>query len=227
MFKEDSGQETDWSAVARERAENNFKGETSKAHKRRLREGWFEKYAPADQTGIDIGCQSDPLNHTFRRFDFVFGDGDATYMEGIPNDSFHTVYASHVLEHLKYPEKAVKRWYEITRPGGHLIVIVPHRDLYEKKRFLPSRWNDEHTYFWLPEDEDRPCTRSLKKVVLEAIPNANIVSFRVIDEGYDYSLGKMEHAVGEYSIECIVRKHDELLAQEKRTPSPRGQRVLG
>lgn len=181
-------------------------GETSKAWARRIREGWFEKYAPEDKIGIDIGARQDPLNCTFRRYDWIYGDGDATAMESIPANTFHTVYASHILEHLQYPDKAIKRWYEITKPDGHLIIIVPHRDLYEKKRFLPSSWNPEHTYFWLPNEEDRPCTRSLKKTILDVVPDANIIVLRVLDEGYDYSIPKEDHAVGEYSIECIVKK---------------------
>lgn len=190
-----------------EKDEKGYKGETSKAFQRRLKEGWFEKFAPEDKVGIDIGSQVDALNHTFRRFDFVFGDGDATDMIGIPDNTFWTVYASHVLEHLKFPQKAIRRWYQILKPGGHLIIIVPHRDLYERKRFLPSNWNPEHTYFWLPEDEDPPCTKSLKKEVLTAIPNADIVQFRVCDEGYDPSISVDEHAVGEFSIECIIKKN--------------------
>ena len=80
--------------------ENGIKGETSKAHNRRLDEGWFEKYAPEDKSGIDIGAQIDPLNQTFRRFDLIFGDGDATDMQGIEDNTFWTVYASHILEHI-------------------------------------------------------------------------------------------------------------------------------
>ena len=45
-----------------------YDGETSKAHNRRLEEGWFEKYAPPDRIGLDIGCGEDPLNKTFRRW---------------------------------------------------------------------------------------------------------------------------------------------------------------
>lgn len=195
-----------WLEVTRERAEKGYSGETSKAHARRAEEGWFDAYAPEGLSGIDIGCAQDPLNQTFRRFDWIFGDGDATLMEGVPNNLFHTVYASHVLEHLQYPVKALKRWYEITKPGGHLIVCVPHRDLYEKKRFLPSRWNPEHAYFWLPREEDRPCTRSLWHTVHEAIAEPNIVSFRVLDKGHNADLSAEVHSVGEYSIECIIRK---------------------
>lgn len=196
----------EWEMWMQERKSKGIMGETSKARNRRLREGWFEKYAPADKTGIDIGCQDDPLNHSFRRFDIVFGDGDATEMIGVPENSFNTTYASHVLEHLNYPRRAIKRWYDITAPGGHLIICVPHRQLYEKKKMLPSRWNHEHTYFWLPDVEEPPCTKSLLNEITSAIPNANIVSLRTIDEGYDYSLDAETHPVGEFSIEAIIRK---------------------
>lgn len=179
--------------------------ETFKSSGRRVREKWFEQYAPDHLVGIDIGCQHDPLNHTFRRWDLIFGDGDATFMEGVPDSSFYTVYASHVLEHVADPVLAVKNWYRILRPGGHLIINVPHRDLYEKKYLLPSRWNGEHKTFWLPENHEPPCTRGLRQTVLEAIPEANIVLLRVLDEGFR-DPGPEQHSDGEYSIEVIVKK---------------------
>lgn len=197
---------TEWEAWTRERRRTGIMGETSKARKRRDREQWDLLYAPFDLSGIDIGCSDDPLNHTFRRWDIAFGDGDATEMAGIPPNQFYTVYASHVLEHLHFPRRAIQRWYEILMPGGHLIICVPHRDLYERKRFLPSNWNHDHKSFWLPDDEDPPCTKCLRKEILEAVPNADIVSYRVLDEGYDYSLPKDHSAIGEFSIEAIVRK---------------------
>ena len=196
----------DWETSNLDMQNKGYRGETSKNHSRRLKEGWFEKFAPEDKAGIDIGAQTDALNNTFRRFDVIFGDGDATDMIGIPDNTFWTVYASHVLEHLQYPQKAIRRWYDILKPGGHLIISVPHRDLYEKKKFPPSNWNHEHKYFWLPETEEPPCTKSLKKEVLDAIPNANIVEFKVHDHGYDYSLPPNHHPIGEFAIECIVKK---------------------
>ena len=129
-------------------------GETGKARQRRLETGWFDKYAPESVVGIDIGCQKDPLNRTYRRWDFIFEDGDAEEMAGLDEDMFQTVYAYHVLEHIDNPIKAIKNWFRITRSGGHLIIGVPHRDLYEKKIAPPSNWNHEHKWFWLPEEHD-------------------------------------------------------------------------
>lgn len=187
-----------------------FPGETSKAHVRRLAEGWY-KYAPDDKIGLDIGCKDDPINKTFRRWDLDLGDGDATYLEGLETNKYWTVYASHVLEHLQYPRKAIRRWYEVLRPGGHLIIMVPHRDLYEQRVILPSRWNQDHKSFWLPDEEDLPCTKSLRKEILAAIPGANIVVFQVLQDGYRAQFGRgvepyCSHPVGEHSIEAIIKK---------------------
>lgn len=179
--------------------------EVSKAHKRRIQEGWFEKYCPEDKCGIDIGCQRDPINETFRRWDLIFGDGDATFMEGVSDNKFWTVHASHVLEHLKDPITGIKNWFRILRPGGHLIILVPHRDLYEKKKNLPSRWNFDHKSFWLPEVEEAPDTKSFKHTILEAIPNANIVSFQILKEGW-IPKPENQHSEGEYSIEAVIKK---------------------
>lgn len=182
-------------------------GESSKAHERRTKEGWYEKYAPSDKIGLDIGCGTDTVNKTYRRYDQIFGDGDAALLLDLPSGTYWTVYCSHVLEHMQFPRQAIKRWYQVLRPQGHLIMAVPHRDLYEKKKMLPSQWNPDHKYFWLPETEEPPCTKSLKNEVLSAIPDADIVDFRIVSDGYVASGCDIGHPAGEYSIEIIVKKH--------------------
>jgi SAM-dependent methyltransferase len=177
-------------------------GETSKARERREREGWFDKFAPPDRPGIDIGSGPDPLNDTFRRWDKP--DGDAALMAGVAGGTFATVYASHVLEHLNDPLEALRNWWRILATGGHLIVLVPHRDLYEKRLTLPSRWNGEHKTFWLPDDFDPPVTWSFRWAIERAVPDGELVLFQVLDECYQANGN--DHAGGEYSIEAIVRK---------------------
>ena len=202
-----------WTAANQERKQKRIIGETGRAKERRLREGYFKKYIN-DRIGLDIGAGEDPINNTYRRWDLIFGDGDATELEGVEPETFETVYASHVLEHLQFPHLALKRWYEVLKPNGYLCISIPHRDLYEKKKFLPSQWNPDHKYFWLPEDTDPPFTKSLRAVTLEAIPNANILEFRVVDEGYDYNQAGNEHPVGEYSIEMVIQKPENQLEYE-------------
>ncbi len=170
-----------------------YRGETHKAFDRRVKENWFEQYAPEESSGIDIGCGSDPLNQTFRRWDKA--DGDATLMDGVPDECFQTVYASHVLEHLSDHQTAVANWWRILKPGGYLIVIVPHRDLYERKTELPSKWNQEHKRFWLPDD--------LQQVLASVTGTTPLI--RILSDGWK-ELPLDQHPVGEYSIEGIVRK---------------------
>lgn len=177
-------------------------GETSKAYERRKIEGWFEAYAPDNLSGIDIGCGNDPLNHTFRRWDK--NDGDATLMNGIPDNCFHTVYASHILEHLEDPIVALQNWWRILQPTGHLIILVPDRDMYEKKRILPSQWNGEHKTYWLLDKYEPPCTFSFKNTIRYTIPNGIIRSLCILNEKYNSNADK--HSSGEYSIEAIIYK---------------------
>ncbi len=178
--------------------------ETVKEHARRVAEGWFDAYVR--DPGIDLGCGDDPLTPTFRQWDYDRGDGDATFLHGIPDGCFATVYASHLLEHLHDPVTALRNWWRVLKPGGHLIVCVPHRDLYEKRKELPSRWNADHKTFWLPIFGEAPCTHSMKDTLAKALPqNADTVSLRVLNAGWE-SDGPETHSRGSYSIEAVVRK---------------------
>lgn len=185
--------------------------ETSKPStvKRRNEEQWFLRFAPPDLPSIDIGCSTDPLypetNSFWRQYDLIHGDGDATYMADCEDDSYYTVYASHILEHLAKPDVAVKNWWRILRPGGHLIICVPHRDLYEKKLDLPSRYNGDHKFYYLPDSFESPSTLSLLHVVLGSIEKYELMHLKVLDEGF-FSPSPEVHSSGEYSIEIIVRK---------------------
>lgn len=182
-------------------------GETAKAFQRRLNSGWFGLYAPAHKLGIDIGCGDNPLHPEFIRWDQALGHGDATYMAGVPDELYHTVYSSHLLEHLENYPAALLNWWRILKPGGHLIVVVPHRDLYEKKPQPPSNWNSDHKWFFLPESDEPPRCLSFRRVLLATLPRGGLemVSFTVLDEGWQ-DVGADQHSSGEYSLEAILRK---------------------
>jgi SAM-dependent methyltransferase len=100
---------------------------------------------------------------------------------------------------------AIQNWFRICKPGGHVIIVVPHRDLYEKRQCLPSRWNGDHKTFYLPETTEPPDTLSFRGIIERALPDVNLVSFRILDESW-ISESPDVHSAGEYSIEAIIKK---------------------
>jgi hypothetical protein len=179
--------------------------ETRKAHDRRARDGWFDRYCPVDRPGIDIGCGDDPVHPTFRRWDKA--DGDATFLRGVPDGAFWSVYSSHLLEHLDDPETALRSWWRVLAPGGCLTVVVPAMDVYEVSDELPSRWNGEHVTYWRlaearPGDGDH--VRGLLGTVVRTLPGAEIIWTRMPD--VEPRATPDRHAGAEYSIEIVVRK---------------------
>jgi SAM-dependent methyltransferase len=178
--------------------------ETSKAFERRKREGFFTKYI--QNLVIDIGCgSSGSVSDECEKWDIELGNSDATFMDGVADNSFNTVYASHILEHLIDPVTAIRNWYRIAKPNGWVIIIVPHRDLYERKRCLPSLWNRDHKNFFLPLHDDPPHTLGLLDTAIKALGKFQFESLRVMSDGHEHR-DPMLHPNGEYSIELIIRK---------------------
>jgi SAM-dependent methyltransferase len=54
--------------------------------------------------------------------------GEAGKLDTVPNDAYDALLASHVVEHLANPLGALAEWQRVVRPGGYVLLIVPHRD---------------------------------------------------------------------------------------------------
>jgi predicted SAM-dependent methyltransferase len=86
--------------------------------------------------GIDVGCGDRTLfphlitvdNHSDEAEIKAEAD-DLPFKEG----EFDFVYATHCIEHLKDPLKAINEWLRVVKKGGHVIIICPD------KRFTPSK----------------------------------------------------------------------------------------
>lgn len=129
--------------------------ETSKSIPRRLRDPAFhQKFFVG--VGLDVGAGGDPLSRyvpLFPRltkvetFDIPGSDatlvGDGTTLAGIADDWYDFVHSSHCLEHILDPIVALYHWMRVTKPGGHVIVIVPDEELYERGVW-PSQFNMDH-----------------------------------------------------------------------------------
>ena len=120
--------------------------------------------------------------------------------EGLPEESFGTVYAGNQLQNITDYRGTLQRWFRALRVNGHLIISVPHAFLFERKLTLPSRWNSLQRRLYTP--------RSLLDEVEEAlVPN----SYRIRllgdqDEGYDYDLPWSKAPVGGHDIVLVLEK---------------------
>lgn len=190
--------------------------ETKKAFSRRKAEKFFQKYCQG--RGIDIGCGEDLITNGNKKsvldvfgFDAVFGHGDATHISNQDDEKYDWVYSAHCLEHIADINTAVTNWWRILKPGGYLILYLPERDLYEKRKTLPSNWNGDHKHFFLLDFYEPPCTIGLVPWIGELISslgdgtNYKILEARTL-QPEPTPLDPMVHSQGEYSIELIIKK---------------------
>lgn len=60
---------------------------------------------------------------------------DATNLSAVPRHSYDFLIASHCLEHIANPIKALKQWSSVTRPNGALIIFLPeHQKTFDRRR---------------------------------------------------------------------------------------------
>lgn len=176
-------------------------GETSKARLRRIRESFFENYLYGN--GLDIGFGGDLVVANARGWDFEHGD--AQYLNGLEDEQFDFVYSSHTLEHMPNPGIALRNWYRVLKKGGYLIIYIPHRDLYEKKNTLPSRFNPTHTCFFLIDRDELPDTVGIIPLIKRNLTRYELIYAKECNEGHTIT-DPFLHSDGEYSIEVVLKK---------------------
>lgn len=175
--------------------------ETTKAKPRREREGFFEKYCQG--RGLDIGFGGDPIIPDCQGFDFEHGN--AQYIKKIKDNSFDFVYSSHTLEHMSDPAIALKNWWRVLKPCGYLILYIPDRDLYEKKKTLPSKWNPDHKCCFLLNKDEAPDTIGIIPFIKKNLADSEIIYAKECSEGHTITNPDI-HSDGEYSIEVVIKK---------------------
>lgn len=190
--------------------------ETGKACARRAHDHRFATRYYVGR-GIDIGAGNDTIAYYQHMFPLMtevtswdIAQGDAMLMEGVPDDSFDWVNSSHCLEHLVSPTLAIDNWIRITKPGGHLIIVVPDVQLYEHG-IWPSVRNPDHKWAFTmdPEARDDPAIRVLSFLsgALDVIP----LKIELLDAGFRYGIDEHRidqsaYVVCEPAIEIVLRK---------------------
>jgi len=139
-------------------------------------------------TVIDVGCGPDLVVPHALPFDIE--DGDAQWLRRyFEPQSFDCVHSSHCLEHMPEPGLALSQWWELVKPSGHLIVVVPDEDLYEQG-IWPSLFNPDHkATFTLGKQQPSwsPVSHDIGSLVA-ALPRSEIVDARIHDGFYNRSL---------------------------------------
>ena len=176
-------------------------GETSKAKNRRVKEGFFEKYC--NGRGLDIGYGGDPVLPNVDVWDIEHGD--AQYLNGIADNQYDFIYSSHTLEHLEDPAEAIGNWWRVLKKNGHLVLYVPHRDFYEKKKTLPSRFNPSHKHFFKIENDEPPDTIGILSMLRRTLSDYEVVYIKECSDGFTIK-DPLVHSNGEYSIEAVIKK---------------------
>jgi SAM-dependent methyltransferase len=190
--------------------------ECSKSIVRRLSDSNFVRKYFVGQ-GLDVGGKPDPLVLYKELFPLILSvrtwdweDGDAEFMEGVADNTYDFLFASHCLEHLRDPHVGMRNWLRVIKPGGHLIVNVPEEDLYEQGVF-PSTYNRDHKHTWTMLKAKSWSEKSINAIefVQSLGGAADVRKVEVIDATYRYDLPRVDQTlapIAECAIEMIVRK---------------------
>jgi ubiquinone/menaquinone biosynthesis C-methylase UbiE len=197
--------------------------ELSKSIQRRLHDANFvTRYFVGE--GIDIGSGPDPLGQYAELFPLMSGvrawdlpDGDAELMASCGDEQYDFVHSSHCLEHMHNPDIALKNWFRIVKPGGHLVVLVPDEDMYEQGIF-PSTYNSDHKATATIFKTSSWSTRSLNLIeVLKGLgAQADIIKLEQLTGSYRFSLPRVDQTltpIGECAIEFVIRKRPQTEAE--------------
>lgn len=112
----------------------------------------------AQYEGLDIEARVPGVTHI----------GSAEAMPMIPDASYDTVFSFEVLEHLPHPQRAMAEMARVLRPGGVLLLTVPHL----------SRLHEEpHDYFRYTRHGLRVLVEDAGLVVERVTPTAGLLSF--------------------------------------------------
>ena len=114
--------------------------------------------------GLDIGCGSDKafphfigidnnaderlFNRRAEMADMIVPDG--AKLPQLASEAYDFVYSSHMLEHVVDYKAALKEWWRLIKPGGHLCLYLPHKSLYPNIG-TPGA-NRDHKHDFLPTD---------------------------------------------------------------------------
>lgn len=130
---------------------------------------------------------------------------DAAKLGIFATGSMENVFSSHLLEHIDDWQGALREWWRLVKPGGHLILYLPHRDLYP--RIGQPGANPDHKHDFDPEQIADFCAL--------AFPDWTLIENQTRGEG------------NEYSFLQVWRKEAEGAGQRRACDEPKAAKRAG
>lgn len=177
--------------------------ESRKSYAEKIESGFFEKYLSGPAI-LEVGYQgyehgNVPIVPQAIGLDIGYPGYDG---ESFPfaDNSLDGVYSSHCFEHIGPWKAVLQDWHRILKPGGFLVIVVPHQFLFERKRRLPSPINPDHKRFYT--------AGSLLAEIEEAFEDNTFRVRHLVenDKGFDYNLLPYQGTDGCYEIELVIEK---------------------
>lgn len=97
--------------------------------------------------GIDSGKDAELFGVAMKP-DLIVSSADRLSL--LASDAIESVFSSHLLEHMVDWQAALREWWRIVKPGGHLALYLPHANLYP--RCGQPGANPDHKHDFLPAD---------------------------------------------------------------------------
>lgn len=177
--------------------------ESRKTYAEKLESGFIQRYL-SGATVIELGYKgyiggTVPIVPQAIGIDLGYPGYDGSTLP-FADDSVDAIYSSHCFEHIPDYITVLRDWYRLLKTGGHIVMVVPHQYLFEKRRHLPSPSNPDHRRYYTPE--------SLCREIAEAFEE-NSYRIRHLtenDRGFNYEGLPEGPSYGLYEIEVVIEK---------------------
>lgn len=177
--------------------------ESRKSYAHNIGSGFFEKYLSGPSV-LELGYKgyedgTMPIVPQAVGLDVGYPGYDGSHLP-FADASFDAIYSSHTFEHIGPWKQVLQDWHRVLKPGGFLVIVVPHQYLFERKRRLPSPINIDHRRFYTSSS-------LLAEIEAAYLPNTyRVRHLHENDRGFDYNLLPFVGTAGSYEIELVVEK---------------------
>src|SRR5574340_912040 len=98
-------------------------------------------------------------------------------LDAFADEACDYVFSSHLLEHIDDYKAALAEWWRVIKPGGHLVLYLPHKDFYPNVGEEGA--NPDHRHDFLPKD--------IEHVMEEIGSGCDLLVNEERNEGCEYS----------------------------------------